>query len=263
VTATVGLSGRIALVTGASRGIGAATARALDRAGARVVLVARGEEALAEVAGTLHHDPVVIAADLAGPDAPVEVAGAVERATGPIDVLVNNAATAARLDSTDLTGDLVDSMLDLNVRNLLLLTTALAPGLVQRARDGGRTSSVVNLSSVSGLVGTPRRSAYAATKGAVDALTRSLAMELGPSGVRVNSVAPGVIDTDLWARNKAIPGVVQQIEAQIPLRRWGTVDDVADVITFLASDAARYVTAQTISIDGGMAHTLDLYGGAV
>jgi NAD(P)-dependent dehydrogenase (short-subunit alcohol dehydrogenase family) len=257
------LSGRIAVVTGASRGIGEATARALDRAGAQVVLVARGEEALAEVAATLLHDPVVLVADLAQPDAPAEVAAAIERAAGPIDILVNNAATAARLPSTDLTGDLVDSMLDLNVRNVLLLTTALVPGLVERARGGGRTSSVINLSSVSGLVGTPRRSAYAATKGAIDAMTRSLAMELGPSGVRVNSVAPGVIDTDLWARNKAIAGVVEQIEAQIALRRWGTAGDVADVIAFLASDSARYVTAQTISIDGGMAHTLDLYGGSV
>jgi NAD(P)-dependent dehydrogenase (short-subunit alcohol dehydrogenase family) len=257
------LSGRTAVVTGASRGIGAATAAALDRAGARVVLVARGEAALSEVAATLHRQPVVVVADLSLPDAPASVAVAIEEAVGAVDVLVNNAATAARLASTDLTGDLVDSMLDLNVRNVLLLTTALVPGMVQRAGDSGRSSSIVNLSSVSGLVGTPRRSAYAATKGAIDAITRSLAMVLGPVGVRVNSVAPGVIDTELWARNKAIPGVVEQIEAQIPLRRWGTAADVADVIVFLASDAARYVTAQTISIDGGMAHTLDLYGGAV
>ncbi len=179
-------------------------------------------------------------------------------ALGGVDILVNNAAAAARLPSTELDGDTVDRMLAVNVRNLLLLTTALIPSMVQRG--GG---SVVNLSSVSGVVGTPRRSAYAATKGAVDALTRSLAMEYGPHGIRVNAVAPGVIDTDLWARNKAVPGVVEQIEAQIPLRRWGTADDVADVIVFLASDAARYVTAQTISVDGGMAHTLDLYGGAV
>ena len=257
------LSGRTAVVTGASRGIGSATAKALDHAGARLVLVARDGAALADVAATLDRPAVVLVADLAVADAPGAVAAEIADVVGPVDILVNNAATAARLPSTELTGELVDSMFTLNVRNLLLLTTALVPGMVQRAAETDRTTSIVNLSSVSALVGTPRRAAYAATKGAIDAMTRSLAMELGPVGVRVNSVAPGVIDTDLWARNKAIAGVVEQIEAQIALRRWGTAADVADVIAFLASDAARYVTAQTISIDGGMANTLDLYGGAV
>ena len=123
--------------------------------------------------------------------------------------------------------------------------------------------SIVNLASVSGLVGTPRRAAYAASKGAIDAATRSLAMELGPAGIRVNAVSPGVVDTALWARNKAIPGVVEQIEAQTPLRRWANPDDIAPVVVFLASDAARFVTGETISADGGMARTLDLYGGEV
>jgi gluconate 5-dehydrogenase len=116
---------------------------------------------------------------------------------------------------------------------------------------------------VSGLVGTPRRAAYAATKGAIDAATRSLAIELGPSGIRVNSVAPGVVDTRLWAHNKAVPGVVETIERQTPLRRWARPEDIADVIVFLASDAARFVTGETIAVDGGMARTLDLYGGPV
>ena len=128
--------------------------------------------------------------------------------------------------------------------------------------ESGR-GSIVNLSSVSGIVGTPRRAAYAASKGAVDAFTRSLAMELGPAGIRVNAVAPGVVDTALWARNKAIPGVVEGIEAQTPLRRWANPDDIAPVVVFLASDAARFVTGETISADGGMARTLDLYGGSV
>lgn len=252
------LRGRTALVTGASRGIGAATARALDEAGARVALVARSVTSLEEVAGTLAHDPVVIVADLAEDGSASEIAGAALDALGQVDVLVNNAAAAARLPSTDLDAATVDLLLAVNVRNLLLLTTAVLPGMVARGRG-----AIVNVSSVSGLTGTPRRAAYAATKGAVDAMTRSLAMEFGPQGIRVNAVAPGVIDTDLWSRNKAVPGVVETVTAQVPLRRWGTPAEVADVIVFLASDAARYVTAQTISVDGGMAHTLDLYGGAV
>jgi NAD(P)-dependent dehydrogenase (short-subunit alcohol dehydrogenase family) len=88
-------------------------------------------------------------------------------------------------------------------------------------------------------------------------------MEYGPAGVRVNSVAPGAIVTAMWERNRSVDGVIEQIEAQTALRRWGVPEDVADVVVFLASDAARYVTAQTIEVDGGMASTLDLYGGSV
>lgn len=253
------LAGRTALVTGASRGIGAATARALDRAGARVVLSARSHDALVEVAAGLEHEPIVIALDLADGSAPTDLAEEALGATGGrIDVLVNNAALGVRMDSTELDGATIDRMLQLNVRNLLLLSTALIPAMV-----AARRGSIVNVSSVSGRRGTPRRAGYAASKGAVDALTRSLAMEFGPAGVRVNAVAPGVIDTEMWARNKEVPGVVEAIEAQTALRRWGTPEDLADVVVFLASDAARFVTAQTIEVDGGMASTLDLYGGAV
>jgi len=252
------LVGRTALVTGASRGIGAATARALDRAGARVALVARSRDGLADVARELEHDPVVVVADLGDPDGPKAVAGQALDALGTIDVLVNNAAVAARLATVDTDAGLIDQMLAVNVRAPLLLIAALIPSMISQGRG-----SIVNLSSVSGLVGTPRRAAYAASKGAVDAATRSLAIELGPSGIRVNSVAPGVVDTALWARNKEIPGVTETIEGQTPLRRWATPEDIADVIVFLASDAARFVTGETVTADGGMARTFDLYGGQV
>jgi len=191
-------------------------------------------------------------------DVNVRVVRQVVAALGRVDVLVNNAALGVRTDSTELDGSTIDRIHQLNVRNLLLLTTALVPQMVEQGRG-----SVINVSSVSSQVGTPRRSAYAASKGAVDALTRSLAMEYGPHGIRFNAVAPGVIVTSMWERNRAVPGVIEQVEAQIALRRWGLPDDVADVVVFLASDASRYVTAQTIEVDGGMASTLDLYGGAV
>jgi len=252
------LEDRTAVVTGASRGIGAAIATALDAAGARVALVARSADDLSAVAAGLEHEAVVIAVDLSEPDAPTTVAAAALAALGRVDVLVNNAALGVRTDSTELDGSTIDRIHQLNVRNLLLLTTALVPQMVELGRG-----SVINVSSVSSQVGTPRRSAYAASKGAVDALTRSLAMEYGPHGIRFNAVAPGVIVTSMWERNRAVPGVIEQVEAQIALRRWGLPDDVADVVVFLASDAARYVTAQTIEVDGGMASTLDLYGGAV
>jgi NAD(P)-dependent dehydrogenase (short-subunit alcohol dehydrogenase family) len=252
------LEGLNAVVTGASRGIGRATARALDDAGARVALVARNADDLAKVAEDLTHEPVVLVADLGQVDAPAEVARRALAQLGHVDILVNNAAAAARLPTSETDAAIIDHLVAVNVRAPLLLISALIPSMVERGQG-----SIINLSSVSALIGTPRRAAYAASKGALDAATRSLAMELGPSGIRVNSVAPGVVDTELWAKNKAIPGVVQTIEGQTPLRRWASPEDIADVIVFLASDAARFITGETIAVDGGMAHTLDLYGGAV
>jgi NAD(P)-dependent dehydrogenase (short-subunit alcohol dehydrogenase family) len=213
---------------------------------------------LEAVAATLGNDPIVIAADLSVAKGPTELAHATIEKSGHVDVLVNNAAIAARLDTVDTDTALIDAMLAVNVRAPLLLIAALIPSMTAQGRG-----SIINLSSVSAVVGTPRRAAYAASKGALDAATRSLAIELGPSGIRVNAVAPGVVDTALWERNKAIPGVVQQIEGQTPLRRWARPDDIADVIVFLASDASRFVTGETISADGGMAKTCDLYGGSV
>lgn len=252
------LDGRTALVTGASRGIGAATARALDCAGARVALTARGREELEAAALAFDHDPVVLTGDLRDVNAPGDLAEQVIASLGWVDILVNNAAAAARLPAIETDAALIDELLAVNVRAPLLLIAALVPSMMARGRG-----SIINLSSVSGLVGTPRRAAYAASKGALDAATRSLAIELGPSGIRVNSVAPGVVDTNLWAKNKAVAGVVETIEGQTPLRRWATPADIADVIVFLASDAARFVTGETIAVDGGMARTLDLYGGPV
>jgi NAD(P)-dependent dehydrogenase (short-subunit alcohol dehydrogenase family) len=252
------LEGRTAIVTGASRGIGAAIARALDHAGARVALVARNAEALDAVAGQLTNDPVVVVADLADPAVPGRVVDEARNRLGAIDVLVNNAALAARTPTEELDAALVDRLFAVNVRAPLLLIAALVPTMVERG-----SGVILSISSGSAVVGTPRRAAYAATKGAIDAATRSLAIELGPAGIRVNSVAPGVVDTEMWARNKAIPGVIEEIEALTPLRRWATPDDIADVVVFLASDAARFVTGETVCVDGGLARTTDLYGGPV
>jgi len=210
------------------------------------------------VAAGLINDPVVLAADLTFVEAPAVLAVQAIDALGSVDVLVNNAAVAHRSSTVDINAALVDWIMAVNVRAPLLLTAALAPSMIERGRG-----LIVNLSSVSGVVGTPLRAPYAASKGAIDAVTRSLAAELGPAGIRVNAVAPGVVDTDLWAKNKAIPGVVERIESQTPLRRWSTPDDIADVVVFLASDAARFVTGETLCADGGMARTLDLYGGPV
>ena len=256
--ATYSLTGRTALVTGASRGIGAAIARALDRAGARVAIAARSRAGLDAVAAELNNNPLVFEADLSDPQVPGRLVADASEPLGGIDVLVNNAGVAARLQTEKLDAQLVDQLYAVNVRAPLLLIAALVPSMRERG-----SGVIISVSSVSAVVGTPRRAAYAASKGAIDAATRSLAVELGPHGIRVNSVAPGVVDTDMWARNKAVPGVIEQIEALTPLRRWSAPGDVADVVVFLASDAARFVTGETVCVDGGIARTVDLYGGAV
>lgn len=253
------LAGRVALVTGASRGIGAATARSLDAAGARVVLAARDAAGLDRVASDLANEPVVLPVDLADADATADLARRVLAETdGALDVLVNNAAHARRVSLAETDPALIDAMLAVNVRAPLLLIRELADALGRSGRG-----SVVNVTSVSGLVGTPNRAAYGASKAALDSITRSLARDLGPRGIRVNAVAPGVVDTDLWAKNKQIPEAVASTTALTPLGRWAQPEDVADVITWLAGDGARFVTAATIHADGGMADTMDLYGGDV
>jgi NAD(P)-dependent dehydrogenase (short-subunit alcohol dehydrogenase family) len=246
---------RTALVTGAGRGIGAAIATALDAAGHRVALVARSAPALEAIAATLTNDPVVLPADLADPEAPATVvAAALSAFGGRLDVLVNNAGQGVRKPVTEITAAEIDALFAINVR-AALLTSAAAAGVMTAAGSG----AIVNISSISGLRGAPWRSIYAATKAALDGMTRSMAMELGPAGVRVNSVAPGVVLTDMWEANLALEGVTEAVLGVIPTRRLSTVDEVAAVVAFLAGDAARAITGEVISADGGIHATVNLW----
>lgn len=246
----IGLRSKTALVTGASRGIGEATARALDAAGARVVLTGRSAGDLERVAATMANDPIVIPADLAPPGAGTDLARAVLAATGGVDVLVNNAGMPMRRTPAALTEAEFDLVHAVNVRSLLMLAIGLAPAMIERG-----SGSIINVSSVASLRGSLGRVAYAATKGAVDAMSRALAADWGPKGIRVNAVNPGIIATAIWEESRAtVPGLVEDMAAQIPLKRWGEADDIADVIVFLASDAARYVSGETLAVDGGMTY---------
>jgi NAD(P)-dependent dehydrogenase (short-subunit alcohol dehydrogenase family) len=251
-TAAEPLLGRTALVTGASRGIGAAVARRLDAAGARVALAARSVGDLHRVADDLAHDPVVLEADLADPLAPAHLAEQAEGALGGrVDVLVNNAGVFSGAGPSHLLdAGSVDAAFALNVRPVLLLTGAVTAGMAARG-----SGSVVTVSSAAGRRGTPFTAAYAATKGALDAATRALAAEHGPAGVRVNAVLPGITVTSMTGRLFDDPAVVAFYTDRVALRRMGRPEDVADVVAFLASDAARYVTAQTLVVDGGWADT--------
>jgi gluconate 5-dehydrogenase/3-oxoacyl-[acyl-carrier protein] reductase len=249
------LAGRTALVTGAGRGIGAAIARALDHAGARVALVARTERELAAVATGLANDPLIVSADLGTVDGPE---GAAHRALdafgGRLDILVNNAGTLLRKDSHTVTAEELDLLWTVNVRSALLMTAAVLPAMAKR-----RAGSIISISSISGLRGAPRRSIYAATKAALDGMTRAIAMEYGPQGIRANSIAPGVVETAMWKENLAKPGVEEAVLDLIPTRRLSTPEEVADVVVFLASDASRAITGEVIAADGGIRATVNLY----
>lgn len=243
------LNGKIAVVTGASRGIGEASARALDRQGARVVLTGRTVADLERVAGELANDPVVVPADLAAPRSGTELAATILDRVDGVDIVVNNAGIPMRRTPSQLTEDDLDLVFAINVRALTMLTLGLGPSMA--ARGGG---SVINISSIAGVHGPQGRVAYAGTKGAVDAMTRALAADWGPDGIRVNSIAPGIIATAIWEESRAtVPGLIEDLAQQVALKRWGDADDIADVVVFFASDASRYVTGETLVVDGGMA----------
>ena len=247
--ASARLDGKVAVVTGASRGIGEASARALDGAGARVVLTGRTTADLERVADELLHDPVVLTADLAPAGAGTDLARRILNEVDGVDVLVNNAGIPMRRTPAQLTEADFDLVFSINVRSLAMLSIGLAPSMI--ARGGG---SVINISSVASVHGPLGRVAYSGTKGAVDAMTRALAADWGPDGIRVNSIAPGLIATAIWeeARNN-VPGLIDDLAGQIALKRWGFGDDIADVVLFFASDASRYVTGETLVVDGGLA----------
>jgi NAD(P)-dependent dehydrogenase (short-subunit alcohol dehydrogenase family) len=248
------LDGRTAIVTGAGRGIGAAISVALDAAGARVALVARSVDELERTAAQLTNHPLVVPTDLGTPDGPpAAVAVAIEAFGGRVDVLVNNAGAGLRKDSETLTVDEMDWLWNVNVRSALLATAAVLPAML-----ASRSGTIISISSISGLRGAPRRALYAATKAALDGMTRSLAMEYGPRGIRANAVAPGVVETDLWPV-LADPAVKEEVLQHIPTRRTSTPEEVADTVVFLASDASRAITGEIISADGGIHSTVNLW----
>ncbi|HEY8531891.1 MAG TPA: SDR family NAD(P)-dependent oxidoreductase [Limnochorda sp.] len=245
------LQGRTALVTGASTGIGHATALELAALGARVIAhynasrepAERLAARIREGGGECH----LIQADLINPDAAEALAREVLERFGPVDVLINNAGgMLQRSDPAQVTRELWQQVFDLNVTSLFLLTRAFLPGM--RERRWGR---VVNVSSIAAHTGGGGGAAhYAAAKAAVHALTKAFAKEAAADGVTVNSVAPGVIDTPFHQRYST-PERLRAMAAGIPLGRLGTPEEVAAVIAFLATPAASYIVGEMIEVNGG------------
>jgi len=242
------LVNKTALVTGASRGIGRATAQALAAAGARVIVhygsASKEAESLVAEVRTAGGSADAVGVDLGLPDGAHRLAAEVRKLAGErLDILVANAGVATAASIEDQTVEDFDRMFAVNVRAPFFLVQQLLPLL-------GEGSSVVLLSSLAARASVGLLPGYAATKGAIDTLVKHFAVLLGPHGIRVNAVAPGVIDTDMSKFAKTEEGRQFTLGMQA-LQRIGHADDVADVIAFLSSDAARWVTGDTIQVGGG------------
>jgi 3-oxoacyl-[acyl-carrier protein] reductase len=242
------LSGKTALVTGASRGIGRSTALALAKAGAQVLVhygssATDADEVVRQIRAAGGRADAV-GADLAVADAPHKLAVQVRKIIGDrLDILVANAGVTASVTIEDATVEEFDRLFAVNVRAPFFLVQQLLPIL-------GTGSSIVLLSSLAAHASVGTLSAYAATKGAVDTLVKHFATALGERGIRVNAVAPGVVATDMSSFAKTDAGRDFTLSLQA-LKRIAQPDDIGDVITFLASDAARWITGDTIRVDGG------------
>ena len=242
---------RTVLITGASRGIGAAAAVAFAAEGAKVAVNYRTDEAGAIATCDIIRATGGIAqrfpADVGDPTAVAAMAATVEAALGPVDVLVNNAAAIHRGTFVDVSLDDFDQVWHTNVRGLFYLSQLVARGMVQRRRG-----VIIHISSILASLAVPTRTAYCASKGAIEALTRAMALDLAPHGVRVNAIAPGLIATDaLFAgfRDAEVQAAVQQY---IPGGRFGLPEELAAAIAFLASDDASYLNGAIVPVDGGL-----------
>ena len=250
------LAGKIALVTGATSGIGRATALRFAEAGARVALVGRNEGNLQEVAAEIRGrdgEAFQIRADVTDEeDARRSVAEAAER-FGALDVLVNTAGilSSGTIENTSLAD--WDAMMNVNLRAVFHIMQLAVPHLE------GRRGSIVNVSSVTGLRAFPGVLAYCVSKAGVDQLTRCAALELAPKGIRVNAVNPGVVRTEIHPRGgmgeEAYAAFLERSRETHPLGRVGEAREVAELILFLASERASWITGATYSIDGGRAQT--------
>ena len=244
------LTGQVALVTGASRGLGQTFARALARSGADLILTARKKESIAEFAAemtALGRRVVSLDLDVRDQDSIRRMAAAAGEAFGRIDILVNNAGCNVRKPALDVTWDDWNLILDTNLRGTFFVAQAIAKGMIERGY--GR---VINIGSVTSVFGYAGLAPYGASRGGVRQLTMSLADDWGRHGVTVNCLAPGWFKT---AQNQVLyenQEWVEYLTERIPVKRPGRADDLEGAVVFLASESSRYITGQTLLVDGGI-----------
>jgi 3-oxoacyl-[acyl-carrier protein] reductase len=241
----IDLTGKNALVTGSTRGIGRAIADALSESGARIAVVGRDIGRAEEAASAIGNNAKGFAADVGDTAAVTKLVADVEKAFGSIDILVNNAGITRDNLVMRLKDDDWDAVQNANLRGAFAAIRAASRGMMKK-----RAGRIINIASIVGLIGNKGQANYAASKAGLIALTKSVAKELGSRNILVNAVAPGFIETEMTA------AMTQEARAalgqQIALERLGSVQDVAAMVAFLASDFASYITGQVFVVDGGM-----------
>ncbi len=244
----VDLRDQVAIVTGASQGIGRAIAVMLARSGAKVACVARNAGKLAETVAAIEAAGGTAAAyscDVTSGESVQKVVDEVAEKWGKIHILVNNAGITRDTLIPRMSDDDWDSVIQTNLRGTFLFTRAVTRPMMQ-----GRYGRIINISSVSGIMGNPGQANYAASKAGVIGMTRVVAKELASRKVTVNAVAPGFIETEM---TEALgPVVLDEVKKRVPAKRLGHVDDIAGAVLFLASASASYITGQTLTVDGGL-----------
>ena len=241
----IDLTGRTALVTGSTRGIGRAIAETLTEAGARVAVVGRDPAKATEVAAVVGGSAQGFGADVSDPASVVALVEAVESAYGQIDILVNNAGLTRDNILFRIKDDDWDMVLDANLRGAFIAIRAASRGMMKR-----RWGRIINIASIVGITGNKGQANYAASKAGLIGLTKSVAKELGSRNILVNAVAPGFIETDMTAA--MTPEARAALSGQVPLDRLGSPKDIAGTVAFLASEHAAYITGQVLVVDGGM-----------
>ena len=251
MAASISLAGKVALVTGGGRGIGKAIARRFAEAGANVVIASRKLENLEATANELAGLPgrvVPIACHVGRLEEIENLVRQTESQLGPIDILVNNSATnLGQGPSLAVTDEMLDKMVEINIKSTIRLVRLIVPKMIERGNG-----SIINISSVAGVNPQPQGMLYSFTKAGLIMMTRSWGREFGPHGVRCNTIAPGLIQTDFSAHFWQDPEYRGELERTQPIPRIGQPDEISFAALYLASDEASYVTGQVFVIDGGM-----------